>query len=189
MKILLAALMCLVLCTSECFALKGGPPIPAGQVVTTGNYAGLFMPTTTDENSLGIFSVLIPTNGLGRGMVGFFRNGIFYPGTIQGIADPDSAILTAVLTSSFNITFTSETTGDPPTTRNIVITFNANGSIDGHIRPNPNTLSSATARITGSASVTYSTVGSAPGFDDAGANSNGPVPYEVNGFKQSEATQ
>jgi hypothetical protein len=189
MRILLAALMCLVLCTSECFALKGGPPIPGGQVTTTGNYAGLFVPAGEDENSLGIFSVSVPTTGLGSGVVAFFRNGIFYPGTIQAIADPDSAVLTATVMSSFDITFTSETTGNPPTTRNIVITFNANGSITGLIRPNPKTLSSATARITGNAAVTYATVGSAPGFDDSGANSNGPVPYEVNGFKQSEATR
>jgi hypothetical protein len=186
MKILLASLMCLVLASSECFAIKGGPNFGNTQVRTTGIYAGLFVPTDAD-NSLGIFTTTIPKTGLGTGTVAFFRNGIFYPGTIQGIADPDSAILTAVVSSSFNVTFTSETTGTPPTTKNIVITFNANGSINGQMKPNPNRFSTAAVLIKGTASVTYATVGSAPGFDSSSANSDGPVPYQVNGFKQAEA--
>ncbi|MDQ6939929.1 MAG: hypothetical protein M3119_07205, partial [Verrucomicrobiota bacterium] len=92
MKILLASLMCLVLCTSESFALKGGPNFGT-RVRTTGVYAGLFVPTAAD-NSLGIFSATIPRTGIGTGTVGFFRNGIFYPGAIQAIADPDSGDLT-----------------------------------------------------------------------------------------------
>ena len=188
MKILLASLMCFVLGASECFAIKGGPwGHGGGQVRTTGNYAGLFIPTVAD-NSLGIFTTTIPNTGLGTGTVAFFRNGIFYPGTIQAIADPDSAVLTGVASSSFNITFTTETTGDPPTTRNIVITFNANGSINGTIRANTNVFSAVT-RITGIAGITYATVGSAPGFDDSTANSDGPVPYEISGFKQSDVSQ
>ena len=188
MKILLACLMCFVLGASECFAIKGGPPYPGATVRTTGNYAGLFIPTIAD-NSLGIFTTTIPNTGLGTGTVAFFRNGIFYPGTIQAIADPDSAVLTGVVSSSFNITFTSETTGTPPTTRNIVITFSANGAINGRIRANSNVFSPSLARITGTAGITYATVGSAPGFDSGPANSDGPVPYEVSGFKQSEASQ
>ena len=186
MKILLASLLCFVLPASECFAIKGGPNFGNTQVRTTGIYAGLFVPTGVD-NSLGIFTATIPKTGLGTGTVAFFRNGIFYPGTIHGIADPDSAVLTAVVSSSFNVTFTSETTGNPPTTKNIVITFNANGSINGAIRANTNVFSTAVARITGTAGVTYATVGSAPGFNSSSANSDGPVPYQVNGFKQAEA--
>jgi len=188
MKINLASLMCFVLGAAECVAHKGGPVYVGGQVRTTGNYAGLFIPTIAD-NSLGIFTTTIPNTGLGTGTLAFFRNGIFYPGTIQAIADPDSAVLTGVASSSFNITFTSETTGNPPTTRNIVITFNASGSINGTIRANTNIFSTAVARIIGTAAITYATVGSAPGFDSSPGNSDGPVPYEVNGFKQSEATQ
>ena len=107
-------------------------------------------------------------------------------------------MLTGVASSSFDITFTSETTGNPPTTRNIVITFNASGSINGTIRANTNVFSTAVARITGTAAITYATVGSAPGFDSSPANSycpepdgasRCPIPYEIDGFKQSEATQ
>ncbi len=182
MKILLACLMCLVLCTSECFALKGGPPYPGGQVRTTGNYAGLFAPTGTD-NSLGIFTVTVPITGQGRGVVAFFRNGIFYPGTIQALVDPDSAVMTAIVNSSFNVTF-AETID----TR-FVVTFNANGSINASIRANSVAFSTAASRIRGTAGITYDTVGGAPGFDLSRANSNGPVPYVVSGFKQSEVSQ
>jgi hypothetical protein len=188
MKILLACLMCLVLTMSECFALKGGPVFGQGQVATTGIYAGVLVPQTAD-NSLGIFSVIIPNRGTGSGTVSFFRNGIFYPGTIQAIADPDSAVLTGVASSSFDITFTSETTGNPPTTKNIVITFNANGSINGKIKVNKVSGSLALARLTGTSDITYATVGSAPGVDLSTANSDGPLPYEIDGFKQAEVTQ
>jgi hypothetical protein len=146
----------------------------------------LFVPTGTD-NSLGIFTATIPKTGLGTGTVAFFRNGIFYPGRIQGIADPDSAVLTAVVSSTFDITFTSEADATTHTTKNTVVTFNANGSINGQIKPNSNVFSTATALIKGTASVTYKTVGGITGVDTSNANSDGPVPYQVNGFKQSEA--
>lgn len=188
MKILLACLMCLVLTMSECFALKGGPEFGKGQVTTTGIYAGVLVPQVAD-NSLGIFSVLIPNRGTGSGTVSFFRNGIFYPGTIQAIADPDSAVLTGVASSTRSITFTSTT--DPTTgeTTNIVITFNANGSINGKIKANRVSGSLALARLTGTSDITYATVGSAPGVDLSTGNSDGPLPYEIDGFKQAEVNQ
>lgn len=186
MKALFASLLCLVLAASETLAIKGGPDYGNVKVRTTGIYAGLFVPSVND-NSLGIFSATIPKSGVGTGTVAFFRNGIFYPGTFQGIADPDSAILTGVVSSTFDITFTSE--ADPTThvTKNTVVTFNANGSIDGEIRPNTNRFSTATARIVGTAAITYKTVGGITGVDTSNANSNGPVSYQVNGFKQAEA--
>jgi hypothetical protein len=123
MKILLASLMCLVLTMSQGFAISGGPVYGGSNVVTTGNYAGLFVPTTAD-NSLGLFAATIPKTGLGTGTVGLFRNGIFYPGTIQAIADPDSGVLTGVVNSSESITFTSIADPITGTTTNTVITFN-----------------------------------------------------------------
>src|ERR1700730_9159884 len=111
------------------FAIKRGPIYGGPKVRTTGTYAGLFVPA--GDNSLGIFTASIPKSGLGTGTVAFFRNGIFYPGTIQGIADPDSAVLTAVVSSTFNITFTSEADPVTHTTKNTVVTFNANGDIAG----------------------------------------------------------
>jgi hypothetical protein len=191
MKTLLGCLMCLVFTLSQSFAISGGPFGGRGHVRTTGTYAGLFVPTgvNSSDNSLGLFTATVPKTGLATGTLALFRNGIFYPGTIQAIADPDSAVLTGVVSSSFNITFTSETSGNPPTTTNIVITFNANGSVKGNIRANTLLLTAAAARINGTAAITYATVGSAPGFNSDPANSNGPIDYKVKGFKQAEATQ
>jgi hypothetical protein len=189
MKALLGTLMCLVFTMTQTFAISGGPWGRAA-VSVNGTYAGLFVPTPpSSDNSLGLFTVAIPQTGLGAGTMVLFRNGIFYPGTIQAIGDPDSAVLTAVVSSSFDITFTSETTGNPPETKNIVITFNANGSIKGKIKTNTQSISVGSVRLKGTAAITYATVGSAPGFDSSSANSNGPIDYRVSGFKQSETTQ
>ena len=188
MKAVLAVLLCYLLFDAECcFAHQGGPfEGGRGFVVTTGNYAGVLVPAGLTDNSLGIFTVNVPTIGLAGGTIAFFRNGYYYPGTIQGIADPDSAILTAVANATFNITFTSITTsGGTTTTTDFVVTFNANGGIAAKIKPNKHQLSTATARLTGSADITFATVGDAPGFDQSLGNSFGPVPYVVDGFKQS----
>ena len=172
--------MCLVLFESECFALKGGPIYPGGNANVVGTYAGLLVPKAAD-NSLGIFTARVPQTGVATGTVALFRNGIFYPGTIQAIADPDSGALTGVLSSSFDITFTSTEDANGKTT-NTVVTFNANGSLQGRIRANTNTFSTSAARIKGSGAITYKTVGGRP---DPNANTDGPVTYQVDGFKQS----
>lgn len=188
MKALLGVLLCLVLATSQTFAHKGGPTF-GNHVTTTGIYAGLFFPTDNTDNSLGIFSAIIPKTGLGTGTVALFREGIAYPGTITAIADPDSAKLTAIANASISITFTSEKDMQGNTT-STVVTYNANGRIDGTIKANTNLNSTAIARITGTANITYARVGSIGGIASAPAgNSNGPIPYTVSGFKQAETTQ
>ncbi len=181
MKILLACLMCLVLSVAECFAVKGGPDYTKTRVSTTGNYAGVFAPTiipgdpdatppTQDQeadNSLALFSVMIPATGLGTGRVVVFREGRVYRGTMDATADPDSAKLFAVIETSF-IDVVSR------------IIFSANGKIPELrgivIRPNSNIFSSASARLKGEARLTYT------------PNLSGGAPVEVTysviGFKQ-----
>jgi hypothetical protein len=171
MKALFGSLMCLVLTVSHCYALKGGPNYTKQQIRTTGNYAGLLVPSAGD-NSLGIFTTTIPRTGVGRGTVAFFRNGIFYVGVVQGLADPDSGVLTAVTSATDNSAADGE-----------LSLYNANGSINGQISANPNVFSVASARLTGTAAITYATIA---GFDDPKGNSDGPVAYIVSGFKQSE---
>ena len=160
MKAVLAVLLCYLLFDAECFAHKGGPfDGGKGKVVTTGSYAGILMPIATGsstDNSLGIFTIRVPTVGLAAGTLSLFRNGYFYPGTIQGIADPDSAVLTAVANATFNITFLQSVNPDGTTTT-IVVTFNATGEIDAKIKPNRNIFNPE--RLTGTADITYTTVG------------------------------
>ena len=63
MKAILGSLLCLVLCASECFALKGGPPYPGGSTSIVGTYAGVLQPAfdPTDPfsaNSVGVFTLV-----------------------------------------------------------------------------------------------------------------------------------
>lgn len=83
MKILLAALICLELCTSECFALKGGPPYPGSNANIVGTYAGVMLgildPTNPrSQNTLGLFTLSIPRLGAAAGAVVLFVAGRTY---------------------------------------------------------------------------------------------------------------
>ncbi|MEO5717727.1 MAG: hypothetical protein ABIR29_04050 [Chthoniobacterales bacterium] len=71
MKAILGSLLCFVLCASECFAIKGGPPYPTSTNII-GFYVGVLQPAfdPTDSfsgNSLGVFTLGIPTTGTVRG--------------------------------------------------------------------------------------------------------------------------
>lgn len=101
MKILFASLMCLVLCTAECFALKGGPPYPVGTNLT-GTYGGVLQPPfdPTDPfsaNSIGIFAAGVPASGFTSGGFAFFTQGRIFLGTILGTADPRGATIKGIL--------------------------------------------------------------------------------------------
>ncbi len=190
MKILLACLMCLVLGDAECFAIDGGPVYTGAQVTVTGVYSGVFIPIPTTvspgpppitmtDNSLALFTLVVPNRGLATGTSAVFRNGFFYPGGIQGSADPDSGKLTGILNAEFDQDRQSGTT-------TITEHYLANGQfLNTKIVANTNPLSTSTARIRGKASLTY--VLGANATDPAG-DSGGPIQYKVRGFKQSEAT-
>src|SRR4051812_7153945 len=116
MKILLAALMCMLLNTVQCFAIDGGPWGGGGGVAVTGNYAGVLVPipvapdpgnpdvTLPPDDSLALFTMSIHQVGLADGAASVFRNGVFYPGTITGLGDPDTAKITGLINASFELT-------------------------------------------------------------------------------------
>jgi hypothetical protein len=194
MKILLACLMCLVLGASECFAIDGGPFGGGSQVTVTGTYAGVFVPvivtlspgpppvTAPPDNSLALFTMTIPKQGLASGTVAIFRNGKAYPGTMTASADPDSAQISGVISA---IHSQSVTSSDGSTTVTFVFDDLANGILKAKIVANTTTTSTASARIRGAkSSITYTTGNTA----DPSGDSGGPVFYHIRGFKQSEAT-
>jgi len=150
----------------------------------TGIYAGVLVPITIlvgdppapmIDNSLALFTLTIPRVDLATGKAAVFRNGIFYSGTIQGSADPDSARLTGVVNAFFQETIA--TSGNTT----FIFEFDANGRfVNTKITANSNTSSSASTRIRGKATITYR--------NDAGdpmGDSGGPIEYRVHGFKQS----
>ena len=180
----MATLCAFALISLISLGISGGPSFGGQKVLTTGTYAGLFVPNNLGENSLGLFTVTIPRTGLGTGTAALFRNGLAYPGTMQAVADPDSANMTGVVDCSFNVTFTSQKDAQGNTT-NTVVTYKANGGVQTQIKPNRNRISTASARLTGTGELTYVQIGFANSAPNG--NSNGPIDYSVVGFKQAEA--
>jgi len=192
MKIVLAGLMCLVLTASQCFAISGGPVFGGAGVSVTGTYAGVFVPKVDPtvgqrDNSLALFTLVVPRVGLASGTSVVFRNGFSYSGTIQGSADPDSGNLTGVLSASFLVVSSiNGTTG----TIDINAEYDANGQFqNAHIVADQSPARATTARIKGKALLTYRNDATVGGVTpDPAGDSGGPIVYRIHGFKQSEAT-
>jgi hypothetical protein len=192
MKILLASLMCLVLGASECFAISGGPVFDSG-VNVVGTYAGVIkarrpnappsdkfpedFPPGCSLNSLGVFSVGVPTTGIGTGDFVMFSQGQVFTGTIRGTADPNTGKLTGVLDATFDFTIII------PGGDTIDVTAEANG----HLKTTISNISSQGVttgiRLAGTATLNIN-----QGAVDLGTLQ--PIPtcemtLRVKGFKQS----
>lgn len=207
MKILFASLMCLVLCTAECFALKGGPPYPVGSSVN-GTYAGVLEPRfdPTDpfsSNSLGIFSLSVPSTGLASGGFVMFVRGTVFKGTIQGLGDPTRGTIRGILDASLSQLTSQIIFSDPFfgsfTSSTSTVTARAQGNLNARVfSSNSGTVTSATllkgtANIfvtqTNSASPTPSPTGGpspTPGPGGGGSgNLSTAFSLDVIGFRQS----
>jgi hypothetical protein len=149
--------MCLVLTMTQAFAISGGPF--GGNVNVVGVYAGVLRhpsepppvppPAGCDSpapgcslNSLGVFSIAVPSSGLATGTFVMFSQGRVFTGTISGVADPGKAKLIGVLNATFNFTVTDNST-IPPTVTNV--TASANGNLKTTIR---NVLSESALGVT-----------------------------------------
>jgi len=94
------------------YAISGGPQYPVSTDLS-GSYAGVFKPApaasatptptcpaSTDQNTLGVFSLAVPQSNLATGSFVLFSQGRIYTGSISGEADPTRAALNAVLRGS-----------------------------------------------------------------------------------------
>jgi hypothetical protein len=189
MKIVLAVLLCFVLTISECFALKGGPVFGNGGANIIGRYAGVLRPPfcpladpsqcPTGFNSLGLFTLSIPQTGLGTGAAFIFTNGRSFTGTINAIGDPNTAVLSGVLSTEYQITPLGSS-GTPRTCAT------AGGRVSGKIAAKSGITSVSSILIKGTAVVSVSCVTielSCPACTD------GTTSYQIDGFKQSNSTQ
>ena len=173
MKAILGSLLCYVLFASQCFALKGGPPYPGGTFVTTGTFAGVLVPDPNISpftNSIGLFSVVFPSTGLGSGTLIIFQTGQTYTGTVQGLVDPKGAIVSALLYATFpyiRLVQTVDSTGKIIETPITVVAV-ASGQLGGKV--------TSSARLTGTADVQFSLTVN---------NVDSEVVYDVFGFKQA----
>ena len=174
MKALLGSLLCYVLFSTQCYAIKGGPPYPGGSFPVTGTYAGVLLPNSQVsffENSIGLFNVVFPTTGVGAGTLVIFQTGQTYVGTVQGLVDPKGSIIYALLYATFPYLTTIRTgtddNGQPIYTTQTVVAV-ASGQLNGKI--------TSAARITGFADVQFSLTVN---------NVDSEVVYDVFGFKQA----
>jgi hypothetical protein len=189
MKILLAALMCLILCSSECFALKGGPVYPGGGTNIIGRYAGVLrppfcpLPDPADcggtLNSIGIFTLAVPQVGISDGAVLIFSEGRTFTGTLTALGNPNNGALTGVLNASYGTTDTFISNNGNTTT--IFITHaTASGGVNAKVSPSSNGQSFGVSSILVKGTANISIVD----FDNGGATT-GPFAFTVDGFKQS----
>ena len=184
MKAICAILLSYVFLSSQCYAISGGPVYPGGgNVGTTGTFAGVLLPSEDDAqqgaNSIALFSITMPTTGLGTGTLVIFQTGETYTGTIQGIADPDSANFYALLNATFPFLFTTQTgsddKGNPVFTTTTVIA-SASGRLNGKFENNQQQFSSTSTRITGTADVQFAQFVN---------QIDSEIVYDVFGFKQA----
>ncbi len=186
MKAILGSLLCLVLFAAECFAIKGGPPYPTSTNII-GTYAGVLQPAfdPTDPfsaNSLGVFTLGIPTTGTSSGTFIMFTRGRVFGGTIQGVGDPNKATVSALLDASFNYTLTFlDDLGVP---QSIEVTASVTGPMNAKVVPTRSPFAASSAKIKGDATVFISN-GGVDGEGDPIID--GTLSLDVMGFKQSSA--
>ncbi|MBA2435034.1 MAG: hypothetical protein M3480_07040 [Verrucomicrobiota bacterium] len=186
MKAILGSLLCLVLVSSECFALKGGPPYPASTNII-GTYAGVLQPAfdPTDPfsaNSLGVFTLGVPSTGASTGTFIMFTRGRIFGGTIQGVGDVNKATVSALLDASFNYTLT--VIDDLGVPQSIEVTASVNGPLNAKVVPTRSPFAISSAKLKGDATVFISNGGVT---GDGDPIIDGTLSLDVMGFKQSSA--
>jgi hypothetical protein len=190
MKIVFACLLCLLLGASESFAVKGGPTYPAGTNIV-GTYAGVmqgaFDPTNpASSNSIGIFTLGVPSSGNASGAFVMFSRGRVFTGTARAFADPQKASLKGIVSATYNYTLHVPLTdaAGATTISDISVTASANGPLNAKIAASKSasSISSSTTVLRGEATLNIS---------EGGVRNNGDplitsiLSLVVSGVKQS----
>jgi hypothetical protein len=185
-KALFASLLCLVFAASQSFAIKGGPPYPAGaNLVGTfaGVLQGVFDPTRpSSSNTIGVYSLGVPKTGNAKGPFVMFARGRVFTGTISATADPTKATIKGVLDASFNFSVT-DSSGIIPVT--VQVTATANGPLEATVASTRSNLGTAGTTMRGTAVLNVS-----QGKVDRTTNDLIIVDIlslTVSGYKQSDA--
>ena len=186
MKAILGSLLCYIFFVSQCFAIKGGPQYPIGSASITGTYSGVLQPNfdPTDpfsSNSLGVFTLGIPTDGASSGTFLMFARGRIFGGSIQGVANPNSGALTALISGTFN--YTLEFFDADGNLQTEPITASITGSLTAQVTSFSNSFTSSSAILTGTATAFVSNGGVEANGDPVLDSS---LSLTVMGFKQSD---
>lgn len=177
---LLAVLLCQVLFVAECQALAGGPIYPGTRISTTGVYSGVMNGLLS--NSLGLFTVSLTRQGVGAGQAVVFRNGFFFSGTLQAVADPDSTNVSGVFDLQYAYSYTVADSGNAVV---VTVTISASGLMRATVDQTRSRFGASGIRLNGNAVITATlppTTQSIP--IDPGLLV--PVNFQISGFKQAE---
>ncbi len=192
-------------------AIHGGYTL-GGSAGVNGTYAGVMIPTSDTSltsgsggtnfgaNSLGLFTLSIPTTGIGSGAVYVFAQGQQLNGTIQALPDPaaDGGIVGVIQATgqitvgSFQDTFFGETATQTQ------LTGQASGGLTVMVSQDATSVSTAGINISGTANVTITTQYTTPlvtttGTNGATTTSGGntefipteAIVFDVEGYQQS----
>jgi hypothetical protein len=178
-------------------APNGGPAYPGTQNVT-GTYAGALIPETPGNpngcanNSLGIFSLVVPTNGLGTGTFVMFAQGRVFSGTVRAAADGEKGRMRGILDATFDFTvhlgcldprcFSTDCVGGC----DIDVTASAKGKFDVNITSGSTISLGVGARLNGDVKLNIDQ-------GQVDPNTFEPIPtckmrLNLDGFKQSTTT-
>ena len=101
MKKVLSLLVAFVFLQVQSWALSGGPVFAGTTAAVKGTYAGS-MVSGLGGNSLGIFAIGVPSEGLASGAFAMFNSGGAFYGSIVGVIDPDKLTLNALAQAQEN---------------------------------------------------------------------------------------
>jgi hypothetical protein len=202
MKTLLAILMSFIITEAPVLAIHGGYSL-GGVGDTSGTYAGVLIPTsdvvisgsggvtTAGSDNLGLFTLNVPTTGVGTGNLLIFSSGRTFTGTITAIPDPSNANgIIGLITATFAFTF------------EVITTAVSNGTVVQTVSP-VNTTATAQGGFSATTETTTATTQSPTGvllsgettleIDQGAVTADGaPIitevaSFDIEGFQQSSS--
>jgi hypothetical protein len=203
MKKVLSLLVVFVFLNVQSWAFA--PVYPTTSQNVSGTYAGVLTPINqivTSSASIGVFAVGIPASTSGTtvssGAAVLFANGAGYPSFVNGVFDPQSATLTAIIEGSASVSSTVSTvtgnnvlTGQPiVSTAQTSTQIFAQGTMSASLKAPPTKRGIAVQngpgtagaeRIEGVASIDLFSTTNANGTPNISSTIN----FTVNGFQQT----
>jgi hypothetical protein len=120
MKRILSFLLCIIFLKAQAIAIHGPLEGADSGTILLGTYSGTLIPEDADQgtrvidlqtgetketlNSIGLFTVAIPSSGIGNGSFLIFTEGRSFAGTITAVGDPGAGTLTAILEATYEYT-------------------------------------------------------------------------------------
>ena len=188
MKTLLAILLSFIISEAPVLAERGYT-LPGSSTNLSGLYAGVLIPISDvlvdpkaqdfGANSLGLFTLSIPTTGLGSGSAVIFSNGRTFTGTIQALLNPDPSSLGILGVINATFDYTLEITSSTSE----AITASAAGSFDATVVTDAQSVGGFGLDLDGTSQVNVD-----QGFV---SGSNGSpivteqITFQIEGFEQS----